>query len=217
MWPWPWCRRRIYLNLEELEKFTSINNNEFEIENTLVVSRGYGEKEGEEQKTLSTSAFFFKRFPAKGNMLIEPIDANVLHLNNEYWVSYYTSGSQIYDKRFGFFVPRYDSAKRILVFYQGTGRKEGVLHSWACLNPLNLWWSFFGVGLLEFFDKPFIGFQASRKTNPCQVYMGDISFHGLLNDKQGYEISSSWNWIPIDFMKIEGRLIARHGHHEIIV
>jgi len=34
-------------------------------------------------------------------MLIEPIDPNVLHLNNEYWVSYYI-GSQIYDKRFVF-------------------------------------------------------------------------------------------------------------------
>jgi len=101
-----------------------INNNEFEIENTLVVSRGYGEKDGEEQRT-SVLRHFLQTVPAKNTMLIEPIDSNVFHLNNEYWVSYYI-GSQIYDKRF-VFVP--DTIREEnLVFIQEL-EKEGVLHS----------------------------------------------------------------------------------------
>jgi len=58
-------------------------------------------------------------------MLIEPIDAKVLHLNNEYWVSYYI-GPQIYDKRF-VFVPD-TICEENLVFIQEL-EKEGVLHS----------------------------------------------------------------------------------------
>lgn len=101
-----------------------INNNDFEIENTLVVSRGYGEKEGEEQRT-SVLRHFLQTVPAKSNMLIEPIDLKVLHLNNEYWVSYYI-GAQIYDKRF-VFVPD-TICEENLVFIEGM-QKEGVLHS----------------------------------------------------------------------------------------
>src|SRR5579859_7714907 len=101
-----------------------INNNEFEIDNTLVVSRGYGEKDGEEQKT-SVLRHFLQTVPAKTTMLIEPIDAKVLHLNNEYWVSYYI-GTQIYDKRF-VFVPGTICPEN-LIFIKEL-EKEGVLHS----------------------------------------------------------------------------------------
>lgn len=101
-----------------------INNNEFEIENTLVVSRGYGEKDGEEQRT-SVLRHFLQTVGAKNTILIEPIDSKVLHLNNEYWVSYYV-GSQIYDKRF-VFVPD-TICDENLVFIPELDR-EGVLHS----------------------------------------------------------------------------------------
>lgn len=77
-----------------------INNNDFALENTLVASKGYGEKDGEQQKT-SILRHFLETVPANSTMLIEPIDPAVFHLNNEYWVSYYV-GSQIYDKRFLF-------------------------------------------------------------------------------------------------------------------
>ena len=116
-------REKNVLNQDEWKVYL-INNNEFPIENTLVASRGYGEKDGSEQRT-STLRHFLETVPAKSNTLIEPIDSNVLHLNNEYWVSYYVD-TQIYDKRF-VFVP--DSiCEENLVFIQGL-EKEGVLHS----------------------------------------------------------------------------------------
>ena len=101
-----------------------INNNGFPIENTLVASQGYGEKEGEKQKT-TILRHFLETVPAKGHTLIEPIDPAVFHLNNEYWVSYYI-GTQIYDKRF-VFVP--DTICDENLIYIKELEMEGVLHS----------------------------------------------------------------------------------------
>jgi hypothetical protein len=101
-----------------------INNNSVAIENTLVASSGYGEKDGESQRT-STLRHFLQTVPSNGYALIEPLDDRVLHLNNEYWVSYYI-GNQIYDKRF-VFVP--DSIKEEnLTLIKEIGQK-GILHS----------------------------------------------------------------------------------------
>ena len=101
-----------------------INNNDFPIENTLVASQGYGEKEGEKQKT-TVLRHFLESVPAKGNAVIELIDPSVFHLNNEYWVSYYI-GAQIYDKRF-VFVP--ESICEANMTYIKELEMEGVLHS----------------------------------------------------------------------------------------
>lgn len=101
-----------------------INNNSFAIENTLVASHGYGEKEGRPQKT-STLRHFLETVPARSSALIEPIHEDVFHLNNEYWVSYYI-GSQIYDKRF-VFVP--DTISEQNLTYIKELEMEGVLHS----------------------------------------------------------------------------------------
>lgn len=109
--------------LEEWKVYL-INNNEFPIENTLVASKGYGEKEGEKQKT-STLRHFLETVPANDSTLIEPIDPSVFHLNNEYWVSYYI-GSQIYDKRF-LFVPDTICEKNVIFIKEL--EMEGVLHS----------------------------------------------------------------------------------------
>jgi hypothetical protein len=109
--------------LEEWKVYL-INNNEFPIENTLVASQGYGEKEGEKQKT-TTLRHFLETVPAKGHAVIEPIDPSVFHLNNEYWVSYYI-GTQIYDKRF-VFVPD-TICEENLIFIKEL-EMEGVLHS----------------------------------------------------------------------------------------
>src|SRR5882757_8773462 len=65
-----------------------INNNSFPIENTLVASRGYGEKDGEEQRT-STLRHFLETVGGTSSAVVESIDPKVFHLNNEYWVSYY--------------------------------------------------------------------------------------------------------------------------------
>src|SRR5258708_39083889 len=77
-----------------------INLKNVPIENVLVTSKGYGEKNGEQVKT-STLRHMFPVIPNGAYKLIEPIDEQTFGLNNEYWVSYYI-GTQIYDKKFIF-------------------------------------------------------------------------------------------------------------------
>lgn len=101
-----------------------INNNEFAIENTLVASKGYGEKDGNPQQT-SILRHFLETISSNSAVLIEPIDPALFHLNNEYWVSYYI-GSQIFDKRF-VFVP--DSIREENISFIKELEMEGVLHS----------------------------------------------------------------------------------------
>lgn len=101
-----------------------INNNDCAIENTLVASKGYGEKDGQPQQT-SILRHFLETIPPNSAMLIEPIDPAVFHLNNEYWVSYYI-GTQIFDKRF-VFVP--DSIREENISFIKELGMDGVLHS----------------------------------------------------------------------------------------
>jgi hypothetical protein len=101
-----------------------INNNEHPIENALVASKGYGEKNGEQQRT-SILRHFLDVVPGNSIALIEPIDPAVFHLNNEYWVSYYI-GKQIFDKRF-VFVP--DTIHENNMSFIKELDMEGVLHS----------------------------------------------------------------------------------------
>ena len=101
-----------------------INNNSFPIENTLVSSVGYGEREGKKQKT-STLRHFLETVPARSTMLVEPIDEKLFHLTNEYWVSYYI-GTQIYDKKF-VFVP--ETLREDNLTFIKELELEGVLHS----------------------------------------------------------------------------------------
>lgn len=111
------------LQLDEWRVYI-INSNNVPIENTLVASTGYGEKDGEQQKT-STLRHFLQTVPANSAALVEPIDPALFHLNNEYWVSYYLDGI-LHDKRF-VFVP--DSIhEENLTFIRELDR-EGVLHS----------------------------------------------------------------------------------------
>lgn len=117
------AREKNILHQDEWKVYL-INKNPFPIENTLVASNGYGEKEGEHQRT-STLRHFLETVPAEGVAMIEPIDSKLFHLNNEYWVSYYI-GSQIYDRRF-VFVPE-SICEENLTFIKELD-KEGVLHS----------------------------------------------------------------------------------------
>ncbi len=116
-------REKNLLNQEEW-RVHLINNNPFPIENTLVASKGYGEKEGEQQRT-STLRHYLETVPANSSVLVEPIDPTLFHLNNEYWVSYYV-GAQIYDRRF-VFVP--DTICEANLTFIKELEKEGVLHS----------------------------------------------------------------------------------------
>ena len=70
------------------------------IENVLVTSKGYGEKDGQQVKT-SILRHMFPLVESKTYKLIEPIDEQTFGLNNEYWLSYYI-GKDIYDKKFIF-------------------------------------------------------------------------------------------------------------------
>ncbi|WP_295713190.1 hypothetical protein [Mucilaginibacter sp.] len=70
------------------------------IENVLITSKGYGEKNGEQIKT-STLRHMIPVVDSKGYKLIEPIDEQTFGLNNEYWLSYYI-GTNIFDKKFIF-------------------------------------------------------------------------------------------------------------------
>ena len=77
-----------------------INLKNVPIENVLITSRGYGEKDGAQVKT-STLRHMFPVVESNAFKLIEPIDEQTFGLNNEYWLSYYI-GKDIYDKKFIF-------------------------------------------------------------------------------------------------------------------
>ena len=101
-----------------------INTNDFEINNILITSKGYGFKEKEQQKT-STLRQHLELLAPKSFTKIERIVSEVFHLYNEYWVSYYV-GKQIYDKKF-IFVPESiheDHLTQIDIL-----NLEGILHT----------------------------------------------------------------------------------------
>jgi hypothetical protein len=77
-----------------------INLKKVAIDNVLITSRGYGEKNGEQVKT-STLRHMFPVVLSGASILIEPIDQETFGLTNEYWLSYYIDGN-IYDKKFIF-------------------------------------------------------------------------------------------------------------------
>ena len=77
-----------------------INLKKEAIENVLITSKGYGEKDGEQVKT-SVLRHMFPVVPSNSSILIEPIDEQTFGLNNEYWISYYI-GNEIFDKKFIF-------------------------------------------------------------------------------------------------------------------
>ena len=77
-----------------------INLKKEPIENVLITSKGYGEKDGEQVKT-SVLRHMFPVVEGNGYKAIELIDDQTFGLSNEYWVSYYI-GTQIYDKKFIF-------------------------------------------------------------------------------------------------------------------
>lgn len=77
-----------------------INLKDEPIENILITSKGYGEKNGEQVKT-SILRHMIPSLEANSFALIEPIDEATFGLSNEYWLSYYI-GKDIFDKKFVF-------------------------------------------------------------------------------------------------------------------
>lgn len=70
------------------------------LENVLISSKGYGEKDGKLVKT-SVLRHSLGDVKAKSFKGVEAIDPQVFGLTNEYWLSYYINGV-IYDKKFIF-------------------------------------------------------------------------------------------------------------------
>lgn len=88
--------------MDGLWKVYLLNRSRFDLETIMITSKGYGEKDGQQQKT-SVLRHMIPKVSAGDYALIEPIDEQVFHLNNEYWVSFYIDG-QLYDKKY-IFVP----------------------------------------------------------------------------------------------------------------
>ncbi|MCB0506324.1 MAG: hypothetical protein KDC58_12600 [Cyclobacteriaceae bacterium] len=101
-----------------------INSNDFDLENVLVASKGYGKQKGEEQLT-STLRHFFEHIGARSVQQVEVITPEVFHLFNEYWVSYYVDG-KVFDKKFTF-VP--DSIQKGNLMFIPELNAKGVLHA----------------------------------------------------------------------------------------
>ena len=77
-----------------------INLKNVQIDNVLISSKGYGEKDGRLVKT-SVLRHLLGDIPANSFKGVEVIDTEVFGLTNEYWLSYYIDGT-IYDKKFIF-------------------------------------------------------------------------------------------------------------------
>ncbi|MBB6498634.1 hypothetical protein [Pedobacter cryoconitis] len=77
-----------------------VNLKGVQIDNVLISSKGYGEKDGRMVKT-SVLRHFLGDVPATSFKGVEAIDTEVFGLTNEYWLSYYIDGT-IYDKKFIF-------------------------------------------------------------------------------------------------------------------
>jgi hypothetical protein len=107
-----------------LWKVHILNKNKVAIANVLIASKGYGEKNGEKQST-STLRHYIENIGPEESAVIEPIDHNLFHLFNEYWVSYYID-DQIYDKKF-IFVP--GSIREQNMTYIDMIQNDGVLHA----------------------------------------------------------------------------------------
>ncbi len=65
-----------------------INTNNFELENVIVASKGYGEHNGEMVRT-SVLRHLFASVEPKAAVKVEAIDPAIFHITNEFWVSYY--------------------------------------------------------------------------------------------------------------------------------
>lgn len=77
-----------------------LNLKNTDLENVLVSSKGYGQKDGEKVRT-STLRHYLETVAARSYQKIEPIMEELFGLNNEYWVSFYQQ-KQIFDKKYVF-------------------------------------------------------------------------------------------------------------------
>ncbi|MDW3197274.1 MAG: hypothetical protein R8G66_33155 [Cytophagales bacterium] len=108
---------------QEEWKVYLINRGSDVLENVMITSKGYGEKDGKKQET-SVLRHGIPKLEAGEFALIEPIDPQVFHLNNEYWLSFFI-GTQVYDKKY-IFVP--DSISENNLSFIPELNLRGVIH-----------------------------------------------------------------------------------------
>ncbi len=101
-----------------------LNHNSYPLTNVIISSNGYGTYEDGEKVRTSTLRHVFAEVDPQSAVPVEPIDPDLFHLNNQYWVSYYR-GPQIFDKKFIFVPDSIVPANLIPIALLG---REGVLH-----------------------------------------------------------------------------------------
>lgn len=77
-----------------------LNYKELTVEGVLVVSKGYGDRNGEEIET-SVLRHFVKEIPPHSVARIEPLQEDLFSISNEYFVTYYV-GNTLFEKKFVF-------------------------------------------------------------------------------------------------------------------
>lgn len=85
---------------EELWDSYIVNLKEASISSVLVNSKGYGKLEGEIVRT-TVLRHFFEEIGPQSCVQIEPIQAKLFKLTNEYWVSFMLD-DYMYDKKYVF-------------------------------------------------------------------------------------------------------------------
>lgn len=100
-----------------------LNRHDEQLDTVMVTSKGYGDKNGQEQKT-SVLRHMIPKIESGEYALIEPISEDVFHLTNEYWVSFFING-QLYDKKY-IFVP--ETIIKDNLSYIPELKLQGVLH-----------------------------------------------------------------------------------------
>jgi len=100
-----------------------INNNQYDLNNLLIVSKGYSQIE-EPRKNTSILRHSIEVLTAESYAVIEALDPAVFGLFNEFWVSFYHD-NKVFDKKF-LFAP--DSIKETDLINIEALDLEGVLH-----------------------------------------------------------------------------------------
>ena len=77
-----------------------VNDSDFDLDSVMVVSKAFGTMDGEMKQT-SLLRHAFVLVPKVSVVKIEMIEKSVLHLNNEFMVTYFI-GNTLYDKKFIF-------------------------------------------------------------------------------------------------------------------
>lgn len=100
-----------------------INRHSQDIEDAMVVTKGYGERSGEPVKT-STLRHYIGTLKVNQFAHVEMLDPSLLDLSHEFWLTFYING-KIHDMKFIF--PEGSLSEENLSYIQELDKK-GVLH-----------------------------------------------------------------------------------------